>query len=241
MPSSTPSGARPNRRRPASLAFALGALVALAVTGCTAAPARPVAADGAAAAAAPAESDRPQVVAIGDSIAFGKGVAPDEAWPALIAEQHGWGLTDLAVSGSGFVKPGWNGTTYADQVDQALTLHPDYILIAATRNDRTSDPVRVTESADRLLGELRDAFPKAHIIGITTVWGADAPPPEVARVNGIVGAAVRGVDGDFLDIGYPLAGHAELVQPDGIHPNAAGERAVAAAIEEQLAPLSKAL
>jgi acyl-CoA thioesterase-1 len=231
---------RPNRRRTATIALAVGALLALAVAGCTAAPARPVAADGAAA-AAPADGTRPQVVAIGDSIAFGKGVAPDEAWPALVAEQHGWSLVDLAVSGSGFVKPGWNGTTYADQVDQALDLHPDYILIAATRNDRASDPALVTASADRLLGELRDTFPKAHIIGITTVWGADAPPPEVARVNGIVGAAVRSVDGDYLDIGYPLAGHPELVQQDGIHPNAAGERAVAAAIEEQLAPLSKTL
>lgn len=225
----------PTRSRLITIAAIAAAVIALA--GCSAtAPARPVAAEGTPA-AAPAEHAKPQAIAIGDSIAFGKGVRPDEAWPALIAAQHGWALTDLAVSGSGFVKPGWNGDTYRDQVDTALGLHPDYILIAATRNDRDQSAALVTSSADELLGELRDAFPRTRIIGITTVWGADQPPATVATVNGIVKKAVTGVGGTFLDIGYPLAGHPELLQADGIHPNAAGERMVAKTIEDRLAPL----
>ncbi|GAA4149641.1 SGNH/GDSL hydrolase family protein [Leifsonia shinshuensis] len=219
------------------IAVVATAVAAVVLAGCSSAvAARPVAADGSAV-AAPAARSKPQVVAIGDSIAFGKGVRPDQAWPALVAAQHGWALTDLAVSGSGFVKPGWNGDTYRDQVATALGLHPDYILIAATRNDRTQDPALVASSADELLGELHDTFPRARIIGITTVWGADAPPATVATVNGIVERAVTGVGGTFLDIGYPLAGRPELVQADGIHPNAAGERAVAKVIEDRLAPL----
>ncbi|WP_241701441.1 SGNH/GDSL hydrolase family protein [Leifsonia shinshuensis] len=225
----------PTRSRLIALLAVAAAAIALA--GCSAAaPARPVAAEGTAA-AAPAGRAKPQVVAIGDSIAFGKGVRPDEAWPALIAAQHGWTLTNLAVSGSGFVKPGWNGDTYRQQVDTALGLHPDYILIAATRNDRGQDPALVASSADELLGELHDTFPRAHIIGITAVWGADKPPATVATVDGIVQEAVTDVGGTFLDIGYPLARHPELVQADGIHPNAAGERIVATTIEDRLAPL----
>lgn len=223
--------------RPRLIAVLAFAAAALALTGCSSAvTARPVAADGTAV-AAPAERAKPEVVAIGDSIAFGKGVRPDQSWPALVAAQHDWSLTNLAVSGSGFVKPGWNGDTFRQQVDTALGLHPDYILIAATRNDRAESPALVAASAGELLGELRDTFPRAHIIGITTVWGADAPPPTVATVNGIVEKAVTGAGGTFLDIGYPLAGHPELVQADGIHPNAAGERAVAKVIEDRLAPL----
>ncbi|WP_348787486.1 SGNH/GDSL hydrolase family protein [Leifsonia sp. NPDC080035] len=228
-------------RKPAIALAALG-LVALALAGCSAAaPARPVAAQGTAAAApaAPADSARPQVVAIGDSIAFGKGVRPDEAWPALIARQHGWQLTDLAVSGSGFVKPGWNGTTYRQQVDTALTLKPEYILIAATRNDRNEAPAAVTASATELLGELRDAFPKAQIIGITAVWGSDQPPATIDTVDAIAEKAVTDVGGTFLDIGFPLVGHPELLQADGIHPNAAGDRTVAKVIEDRLAPAGK--
>lgn len=227
---------RPRARRLA-LALAALAVAATVLTGC-AATARPVAAE---AAGAPAGEQRPSAVAIGDSIAFGKGVGPGESWPALVAEQHGWRLDDLAVSGSGFVKAGWNGTTYRDQVDRALTLHPEFILIAATRNDRDQDPAAVTASADRLLGELRDRFPHARIIGITGIWGADAPPATLDRVDDIVGAAVRGVDGDFLDLGRPLEGKADLLQADGIHPNAAGQRAVAARIENRLAPLAATL
>lgn len=222
--------------RPRLIAVIAIALATAALAGCSSAvTARPVA--GGTAVAAPAEHAKPQVVAIGDSIAFGKGVRPDQAWPALVAAQHGWTLTDLAVSGSGFVKPGWNGDTYREQVATALGLHPDYILIAATRNDRTESAALVASSADELLGELHDTFPRARIIGITTVWGADTPPPTVATVNGVVEKAVTGVGGTFLDIGYPLAGHPELVQADGIHPNAAGERAVAKVIEDRLAPL----
>ncbi|MFF2051500.1 SGNH/GDSL hydrolase family protein [Leifsonia sp. NPDC058194] len=230
---------RPRARRALRSAIALAALsvVVTALAGC-AATARPVAAESA---AAPAAAERPSAVAIGDSIAFGKGVAPDESWPALVAEQHGWRLDDLAVSGSGFVKAGWNGMTYRDQVDRALKLHPEFILIAATRNDRDQDPAAVTASADRLLGELRDTFPHAHIIGITGIWGADAQPATLDRVDEIVGAAVQRVDGDFLDLGRPLEGKADLLQPDGIHPNAAGQRAVAARIENRLAPLAATL
>jgi acyl-CoA thioesterase-1 len=225
----------PTRSRLIALVALAAAAVALA--GCSAAaPAHPVAAMGTPA-AAPADRAKPQVIAIGDSIAFGKGVRPDESWPALIAAQHGWTLTNLAVSGSGFVKPGFNGDTYREQVDTALGLHPDYILIAATRNDREQSVDLVAASADELLGELRDTFPRARIIGITTVWGADAPPVSVTIVNGIVERAVAEVGGTFVDIGYPLGGHPELLQADGIHPNAAGERIVAKTIEDRLAPL----
>ena len=239
----------PRSRASAVAVFAVaGALLA----GCSAAPAaRPVAAVGTTAAApaaaapraaapgpaAPAAGHRMQAVAIGDSIAFGKGVTPDEAWPARVARAHGWQLTDLAVSGSGFVKAGWNGTTYQQQVDAAVRLHPDYILIAATRNDRDEDPSLVRDRAGALLSELRSAFPRAHIIGITAVWGSDQPPATMTRVDGIAEAAVKHVGGTFLDIGFPLVGRPADLQPDGIHPNAAGQDVVARVIESKLAPL----
>lgn len=229
------------------LASAALAASLLALAGCSAAPtARPVAAqstDGAAPVAGTAKGETGTVdaVAIGDSIAFGKGVTPQQAWPALISAAHGWRLTDLAVSGSGFVKPGWNGTTYRQQVDTALRLHPQVILLAATRNDREQDPAAVTANADRMLRELRERFPKATIVGITGVWGSDEPPATMTRVDGIVGDAVRDVNGTWLDIGFPLVGHPELVQADGIHPNAAGQQVVARTIESKLRPLDLAL
>ena len=238
------------RTRIAVLAPAALAATLLALAGCAAAPtARPLAADPrSSAVAAPvagashADATAPvDAVAIGDSIAFGKGVAPSQAWPALIAAAHGWRLTDLAVSGSGFVKAGWNGTTYRQQVDAALRLHPQVILLAATRNDREQDPAAVTANADRMLRELRERFPHATIVGVTGIWGSDQPPATMTRVDGIVGDAVRDVDGTWLDIGFPLVGRPELLQKDGIHPNAAGQKVVAQTIESKLRPLNLAL
>ena len=63
----------------------------------------------------------------------------------------------------------------------------------------------------------------------------------MSRVDEIVGDAVRDVDGTWLDIGFPLVGHPELVQADGIHPNAAGQRLVAQTIDSKLRPLNLAL
>ena len=238
------------RTRIAVLAPAALTVALLALAGCSTAPtARPLAADprssavaAPAAGAAHADAAEPvDAVAIGDSIAFGKGVAPSQAWPALIAAEHGWRLTDLAVSGSGFVKAGWNGTTYRQQVDQALRLHPEVIMLAATRNDREQDPAQVTANADGMLRELREKFPDATIIGVTGIWGSDQPPATMTTVDGIVGDAVRDVNGTWLDIGFPLVGHQNLLQPDGIHPNAAGQKVVAQTIESKLRPLNLAL
>ena len=48
---------------------------------------------------------------------------------------------------------------------------------------------------------------------------------------------MKHVDGTFLDIGFPLVGRPADLQPDGIHPNAAGQDVVARVIESKLAPL----
>jgi acyl-CoA thioesterase-1 len=200
---------------------------------------RPVAAVGTAV-AAPRSDDRPLLVAIGDSIAFGRGVKPSEAWPARVAAAHGWRLTDLAVSGSGFVKLARN-TDYRTQVDRALTLRPDFILICATRNDRDEAPALVEQNSTELLKALRAAFPDARIIGTTAVWGSDQPPATLTRVDRIVEAAVKNVGGTFLDLGFPLVGHRELLQTDQIHPNAAGQDVVAKVVDSELAPLNLAL
>ena len=243
----TRRASRPLSTRLPLLAPAALAVAVLALVGCSATPtARPVAAQSTVI-AAPAAGSRTgatgtvTAVAIGDSIAFGKGVTPAEAWPSLVAAAHGWRLTDLAVSGSGFVKAGWNGTTYRQQVDAALRLHPQVILLAATRNDRDEDPAAVTADADTMLRELREKFRDATIVGITGIWGSDDPPATMSHVDEIVGDAVRDVNGTWLDIGFPLVGHPELVQADGIHPNAAGQRLVAQTIDSKLRPLNLAL
>lgn len=44
--------------------------------------------------------DKQQFIVIGDSIAVGRGVQPDQAWPAVLASRTGYDLANLAVGGA---------------------------------------------------------------------------------------------------------------------------------------------
>ena len=44
--------------------------------------------------------DKQQFIVIGDSIAVGRGVQPDQAWPAVLVSRTGYDLANLAVGGA---------------------------------------------------------------------------------------------------------------------------------------------
>jgi acyl-CoA thioesterase-1 len=173
-------------------------------------------------------------VAIGDSISHGRGVLPAQAWPEQVAVDRMWALDDVAINGSGFVKAGWDGFTYDTQVATALKLRPRIVLIAATRNDLTIDAQDLRAKTTQILIRIRSALPDATIVGTSAVWGDSTPPARLSAVDALVRQAVAGVGGTFLDLGFPLAGHPELLQADHIHPDAAGQTVVARAVERAL-------
>jgi acyl-CoA thioesterase-1 len=220
---------------PRRLLVAAAALTALAaLSGCSAVAAeRSVAAEAKVAAAehAPATVT---AVAIGDSISHGRGVLPAQSWPEQVAAAHKWALDDLAISGSGFVKAGLGGFTYDTQVTTAIRLHPRIVLIAATRNDLTIGDPALRAKTVELLGRIRAALSSATIVGTSAVWGDNAPPARLASVDALVREAVTGVGGTWLDLGFPLVGHPELLQPDHIHPNVQGQTVVAGVVERAL-------
>ena len=77
---------------------------------------------------------------------------------------------------------------------------------------------------------LRDAPPKATIVGISTVWNDTKTPDQMDDINEQVRTAIKQVDGVYLDIGQPLAGHRNWLQADDVHPTAKGQRELAKAI-----------
>ncbi len=220
---------------PRRLLVVVAGLSALAMlSGCAAVAAeRSVAAD-AKAASAQHSPATVTAVAIGDSISHGRGVLPAQAWPEQVAATRKWALDDVAINGSGFAKQGWGGFTYDAQVDTALRLHPRIVLIAATRNDLTVDDRVLRARTGQVLDRIRSALPDATIIGTSAVWGDNTPPARLSAVDAVVRQAVTGVGGTFLDLGFPLAGHPELLQADHIHPNAAGQGVVAGVVERAL-------
>jgi acyl-CoA thioesterase I len=191
--------------RAAGIAVALGLL---------AVPARPVSA-----------TER-VIVALGDSLTAGFGVAPEEAWPALIE-------TRLKREGYPYrvVNAGVSGDTTAGglrRVDWVLRNRPDVAVVALGANDGLRGL-----GTDAMEANLRGIVERLRAGGARVlVAGMEVPPnygaayarafrgvfPDVARSTG---AALM----PFLLDG--VAADPRLNLSDGIHPNAAGHRAIA--------------
>lgn len=176
----------------------------------------------------------PGVVAIGDSIMKGHGLTAIEAWPALLAAQNGWRLDNLACDGAGFLAVGDDsdcGETFAGLVAKAEALHPHTVIIEGSSNDFGESNSALLPETDSQLAQLRLALPDARIIGLSTIWGDTAVPDQLADVDAQVRDAVTKVGGQFLEIGQPLGGHPEWMQSDDVHPTAAGQLAIYAAVQ----------
>jgi acyl-CoA thioesterase-1 len=177
-----------------------------------------------------ASSARPVVVAIGDSIMEGHGLSAGQAWIATIAKQDDWRFTNLASDGSGFLKVGNKGDTFADQARAAIALKPSVVILAGSSNDLGEPDSALATATGKTIAALRAALPHARIIAISAVWGATAVPAQLADIDNQVQTAIAAVGGEYLDIGQPLSGHPELMQSDAVHPTAAGQRVLAASV-----------
>jgi acyl-CoA thioesterase-1 len=171
---------------------------------------------------------------IGDSIMKGHGLTAAEAWPTLMAEQNGWRLDNLACDGAGFLAVGDDadcGGTFAGLVAKAVALHPRTIIIEGSSNDFGESDSDLLPETVRQFAELRAALPATQIVALSTIWGDTAAPPQLDDINREVRTAAEDVGGRFLNIGQPLRGHPEWMQPDGVHPTAAGQLAIYAAVQ----------
>ena len=217
--------------------FAFGtALAALSLlAGCSAAAPQPL----------PLHSlaNNPVVVAIGDSIMKGHGLTPADAWPALLAVDNHWRLTNFSCDGAGFLKSGASddcGNDFSGLVSEAVAKHPQLILISGSSNDLGLDNAQLRKQTETVVSSLRKKLPKAIIVGISTVWNDTTTPDQMDDINEQVKSAIGKVHGLYLNIGQPLAGHKEWMQDDDIHPTVEGQRQLALSISAALTKAKKA-
>jgi acyl-CoA thioesterase-1 len=217
-------------RRPLALAVAaLGGALA-----CADAPPRPpVAAPAPAATAAPAAA---RVVVLGDSLAAGLGLDEAQAFPAVAQE-----LLRAAGHSVDVHNAGVSGDTSAGglaRLDWVLRQRPHVLVVELGGNDALRG--QPLESIERNLREIvrrgRAAGARVVLLGmdIPTNYGpayADgfaALYERIARDEGVdlVPGFVRAVGADPA-----------LLQPDGLHPTAEGQRRLAAKLVPSLAAL----
>jgi acyl-CoA thioesterase I len=168
------------------------------------------------------------IVALGDSLTAGLGVAADEAYPALLE-------TRLAREGYAYrvVNAGVSGDTTAGglrRVDWVLRAKPEIAIVALGANDglRAQSPQAMRENLTAIVKRLQAAGARVLLVGMRLPpnYGADYTTEFQA-----VGAAFM----PFLLDG--VAADTRLNQPDGIHPTAAGYQVIADRLWPYLRPL----
>jgi acyl-CoA thioesterase-1 len=184
----------------------------------------------------PARGTERVVVTLGDSLTAGLGVAADEAWPALIESR-------LRREGYAYrvVNAGVSGDTTAGglrRVDWVLRSRPEVAVVALGANDglRGLATDAMESNLVAIVERLRAGGARVLVAGMQVPpnYGAaysrafSGVFPDVARRTGsaLVPFLLDGVAAD-----------PRLNQPDGIHPNAAGHRAIAEHIWPHLVAL----
>lgn len=176
----------------------------------------------------PAVVTTPTVVFLGTSLTAGLGLDPEEAYPALIQRK---------IDSAGFhirvVNAGVSGESSAGalrRIDWVLREPPAMLVVETGANDglRGQDPDSLRANIQALLDRVRQLAPRTRLVlvGMAALpnLGADyagrfrSVYPDLARNNRITLIP-------FLLAG--VAGVDSLNQPDGIHPNPAGERILA--------------
>jgi acyl-CoA thioesterase-1 len=185
---------------------------------------------------APAAAGERVLVVLGDSLTAGLGVAPDEAFPALLEAR-------LRREGFAYrvVNAGVSGDTTAGgrrRLDWVLRAHPDLVVVALGANDglRALPLDALRDNLTAIVTRLRATGARVLLAGMRLPpnYGAEYASG-FARAFGEVARATSVPLLPFLLEG--VAGNPALNQPDGIHPNPAGHRIMSDTMWRAVRPL----
>jgi acyl-CoA thioesterase-1 len=172
------------------------------------------------------------VAFLGDSLTSGWRLPEEDAYPALVARA-------LAARGRPVrvVNAGVSGDTAARglaRLPAVLDLRPDVLVVALGANDGLGPgPLEETEAAlGRIVLEARARGARVLLVGIRLGVGPDAPrvgarAGDEARASRLAEVHARLVATHRVpfvpDLLSGVTGEAELLFPDRLHPNAAGQ------------------
>jgi acyl-CoA thioesterase I len=179
---------------------------------------------------------RPVAVFIGDSY------TQPGTWPEVVAEAQGWQMVNLGSGSTGYVARSTGKTaqkgcgrdvcrSFVEMADIAIEQQPDVVVVAGGRNDQGH---KIDQAAGELFHTLRAGLPNARIIAVQPMWAAGPYPGFLVRYGSVIQREVEAVDGEYAEIGSPLAGHPELLKSDGVHPTTEGQKVLGRAVNKAL-------
>jgi acyl-CoA thioesterase I len=181
---------------------------------------------------------RKVIVAFGDSLTAGFGAEPGNSYPDFLQKEiDASGLPYRAVNA------GISGETTSDalaRTAEVLNEKPRIVIVEFGGNDGLRGlPVQTTRSnLDEIMGDLQRAGVQVVLAGMTLPpnYGREYIAP-FERMYKDLAAKYKVPLIPFLLEG--VGGHPSLMQRDGIHPTAAGNRVVAQTVMRALRPLLK--
>jgi acyl-CoA thioesterase I len=178
------------------------------------------------------------IVALGDSLTAGLGVAPDEAYPARLEER-------LRREGDPYrvINAGVSGDTTAGglrRVDWVLRSGPEIVIVALGANDglRGQSPQAMRANLEAIVARLQTARARVLLAGmrLPSNYGAEYTTQFEAVFPAVARSAKIALVPFLLD---GVAADPRLNQPDGIHPTATGHQMIADHLWPYLQPLLK--
>jgi acyl-CoA thioesterase I len=187
----------------------------------------------------PSRAAQPKtILVLGDSIAAGYGLDPDEAFPALLQEKISKAGLNYKV-----VNAGLSGDTTAGglrRIGWLLRQPVDILFLELGGNDglRGIDPSETERNLKGIIGKVRQKNPAALVVVAGMQMPENMGKDYTARFRDAfvrVANEERATMIPFLLEG--VGGKAELNQADRIHPTAEGHRRVAETIWKVLQPV----
>ncbi len=184
----------------------------------------------------PARAQERVIVVLGDSLTAGLGVTAEEAYPALLDARLRRERLPYRV-----VNAGVSGDTTAGarrRLDWVLRARPAIVVVALGANDGLRG-LPVPAMRDNLAAIVT----RARGSGARVLLAGMRLPPNYGEAytrdfaDAFAAVARRAVVPLLPFLLEGVATHPELNQPDGIHPNAAGQRVVAETVWRALRPL----
>ena len=183
-----------------------------------------------------ADDDRPRIVAFGDSLTAGLGVAQEEAYPARLQRR----LDERGLRYR-FINAGVSGDTTAGglrRVDWVLKSRPEFVILELGGNDglRGLNLQQTKANLAEIVQRCQAASVKVILAGMKLppnygadyIKGFEAIYPALAKQYRLTLIPF------FLE---GVAGSTSLNQADGIHPTSEGYRIIADKVLKTLAPL----
>lgn len=180
--------------------------------------------------------NRPRIVAFGDSLTAGLGVATEDTYPARLQRR-------LDEQGLRYrvINAGVSGDTTAGgvrRVEWVLKSHPDLVILELGGNDglRGLNVQETKANLERIIRRCQEASVTVVLAGMKLPpnYGADYTKAFEAIYPALAKRYRVRLIPFFLD---GVAGSASLNQADGIHPTSEGYRIITEKVLEQITPL----